>query len=126
MNPNYHLGLLHLAHLLIGIDGEVDETELLALKKIKDAENIPEELYTNFETSIKTLKERDIYHKGIELINTCSKEEKLKTFVMLYKMSEVDGRVHIKEIKLLMFSLEMAGIEFEDVVNAASKAAALL
>lgn len=126
MNSDYHLGLLFLAHLLIGIDGDIDENEVLALKKIKEAENIPEETFLVFERQVKTAKEREIYHKGLELINRCTKEEKLRTFVMLYKMSEVDGRVHVKEIKLLMFSLEMAGIEFEDVVRAAGKATALL
>jgi hypothetical protein len=30
---------------------------------------------------------------------------------------EVDGRVHSKEIRLLLYSVETAGIEFNDVVD---------
>ena len=43
----------------------------------------------------------------------------MNAFVILYKMSEVDGRVHVKEIKLLLYSIKLAGIEFDDVVNLA-------
>ena len=32
-------------------------------------------------------------------------------------MSEVDGRVHVKEVRLLLYSIKMAGIEFNDVVT---------
>jgi hypothetical protein len=35
---------------------------------------------------------------------------------MLYKLSEVDGRVHVKEIKLLLYSIKLTGVEFEDLV----------
>ncbi|MFO7259333.1 MAG: hypothetical protein DIU61_016665, partial [Bacteroidota bacterium] len=60
-----------------------------------------------------------LYNRGIALINECTRDEKLSIFATLYKMSEVDGRVHQKEIKLLLYSIESAGIEFDEVVNAA-------
>ena len=119
MNRNYQLGLLYLIHLLVGVDGDVHESETLALDKIKYKEQIDGDVLKEFESSIKNLKERDIYTKGIDMINECSREEKLRTFVTLYKMSEADGRVHVKEVRLLLYSIEMAGIEFDDVVNAA-------
>jgi uncharacterized tellurite resistance protein B-like protein len=119
MNHAYQSGLLYLIHLLIGVDGDIDDSELAALQKVRQYEKIPDELFLEFQKNIRTLRERDIYHQGIELIERCSLEEKLNAFVTLYKMSEVDGRVHLKEIKLLLFSIEKAGIEFDDVVNAA-------
>ena len=125
MNYNYHLGMLYLVHLLIGVDGDVDASELKAVKNIRAKEKIPTETIREFEKTIKELKERDIYRKGIDLLNECSKEEKLKAFVTLYKLSEVDGRVHIKEVKLLLYSIEVAGIEFDDVVNTAKNAPAI-
>lgn len=120
-NKTYQIGLLYLVHLLISADGVVDENEKKALNKIKEKENIPDSLFKEFETQVAIKKERDIYQEGIEMLNKCSEEEKLNAFVHLYKMSEVDGRVHVKEVRLLLYSIKMAGIEFNDVVARAAE-----
>jgi uncharacterized tellurite resistance protein B-like protein len=117
----YQTGLLYLAHLLISADGVIDESEKKALLRVKEKENISESLFSEFQRSIEIKKERDIYQEGIELLNKCSDEEKLNAFVHLYKMSEVDGRVHVKEVRLLLYSIKMAGIEFNDVVSKAAQ-----
>lgn len=120
MTTNYQLGLLHLAHLLISADGVVDENEKIALAKIKERENIDQAIFKKFEHDIATKKEREIYKEGIDSLNACTDEEKLKALALLYKMSEVDGRVHAKEVRLLLYSIRLTGIEFEDVVAKAS------
>lgn len=117
MSQHYHLGLLYLVKLLIDADGVADEKELEALRLIKAKENIPNEIFDTFDAGIRTMREREIYDRGIELINQCADDEKLKAFAILYKLSEVDGRVHVKEIKLLLYSINTAGLEFDDVVN---------
>ena len=117
----YQLGLLHLVRLLISADGVIDEKERTALKRIKEFEKIPDDLFDNFESTISSKKEREIYEQGIKLINECSDEQKLKAFVHLYKLSEADGSVHVKEVRLLLYSIKMAGIEFNDVVDRAAK-----
>ena len=119
MNKKYQLGLLYLVHLLVSADGIVDENELAALQRIKEREGISKETFHEFEEAVKEKKERDIYQSGIELLNQCNDEEKLRAFVTLYKMSEVDGRVHVKEVRLLLYSIKLAGIEFDDVVSQA-------
>lgn len=121
MTENYHYGLLYLVHLLVSSDGVVDETELAALQRIKVNENIPDNLFKQFEQDVQAKKEREIYEQGIQFLNRCSVEEKLRAFVILYKISEVDGRVHVKEVRLLLYSIKVAGIEFDDVVKEASK-----
>jgi uncharacterized tellurite resistance protein B-like protein len=121
MNKNYHLGLLYLVKLLIDADGVADTKELEAIRKIKEIEHISDETFDEFEKPLSELKERDIYERGINLINSCSREEKLNAFSILYCLSEVDGRVHVKEIKLLLYSIKSAGVEFDDVVNHAKK-----
>lgn len=113
---NSQLGLLYLAHLLIGADGAIDTAEFQALSKIKLKESISDEVFKKFEEAIKGKKEKEIYREGIDLMNQGTEEEKLTAFVHLYKMSEVDGRVHIKEVRLLLYSIKNAGIEFNDVV----------
>lgn len=124
MSIDYQYGLLYLVHLLMSADGVIDNKERTALQIIKQREGIPDDIFSKFEHDILTRKERDIYQAGIERLNNCSDEEKLKAFVLLYKMSEVDGRVHVKEVRLLLYSIKMAGIEFDDVVNAAAQAPA--
>lgn len=119
MNKNYQLGLLYLVKLLIDADGIADEKELEALRIIRMRENISEEIFKEFEGAISFMKEREIYNTGIDLINQCTESEKLKVFATLYCLSEVDGRVHVKEIKLLLYSIKTAGLEFDEVVNSA-------
>lgn len=123
MDPKskYQLGLLYLVRLLISADGVIDEKESTALVKIKEKEQIPDSLFQEFEASLKEKKEREIYEQGINLMNSCSDEEKLKAFVHLYKMSEADGTVHVKEVRLLLYSIKMVGIEFNDVIALAAK-----
>ena len=120
MNKNYQLGLLYLVHLLVSADGVVDEKELAALDKIRTREKIPDAVFDQFNTDISVKKERDIYQSGLEYLSQCSNEERLKAFAILYKMSEVDGRVHVKEVRLLLYSTKMTGVEFDDVVKQAS------
>jgi uncharacterized tellurite resistance protein B-like protein len=120
-NRNYQLGLLYLVHLLINADGIVNENEEKALIKIKEKEKIPTAVFDEFVSEVKSKKPKEIYQKGIQLINECDDKRKLNAFVHLYKISEVDGSVHVKEVRLLLYSIKMADIEFNDVVAAATK-----
>ncbi len=120
-NKNYHFGLLYLIRLLINADGVVESSENKALNRIKGYENIPEETLIAFEKDVIKRKEKEIYQIGIDYLNKCTDEEKLNAFVHLYKMSEADGNVHVKEVRLLLYSIRMAKIEFNDVVSHAKK-----
>jgi uncharacterized tellurite resistance protein B-like protein len=119
MNRNYQLGLLCLSHLLISADGVVDDSELKALRIIKEKEKISDALFDEFECFAKERKERELFQTGIDAINQCSAEEKIRALVLLYKLSEVDGRVHVREIRFLLYSIKLADIEFDHVVNKA-------
>lgn len=126
MNTNYQLGLLYLVHLLIDADGVADEKELEALKIVKERENISSHVIEEFENTIRRRPEVEIYRTGMELINRCPDTEKLHVFSTLYKLSEVDGRVHAKEIRMLLYSLRDAGITFDDVVNHTKQSPSIL
>jgi uncharacterized tellurite resistance protein B-like protein len=119
MTSNYHLGILNLTHLLVSADGIVDDQEKQALARLRKLEQIDDDVFEAFSQSIQSKKERDIYKEGIDSINACTDEEKLKALALLYKMSEVDGRVHAKEVRLLLYSIKLTGIEFDDVVKKA-------
>ncbi len=118
---NYHLGLLNLVHLLMNADGIIDDNEKRALIKLRELEQIPDLIFNEFNAGLATKKHREIYQEGINLMNQCTDEEKLRAFVHLYKMTEVDGYVHVKEVRLLLYSIKMAHVEFADVVALAAK-----
>lgn len=120
MTSNYQLGILNLTHLLVSADGVVDEQEKQALARLRKLEQIDDEVFEAFSQTIGSKKERDIYKEGIDSINACTDEEKLRALALLYKISEVDGRVHAKEVRLLLYSIRLTGIEFDDVVKKAS------
>jgi uncharacterized tellurite resistance protein B-like protein len=120
-SKNYQMGLLYLTHLLISADGVIDEKEFASLLRIKNKENIPDSVFKEFEDGIRNKTEKDIYKIGIDFISDCTDEEKLDAFAHLYNMSEVDGSVHVREVRLLLYSIKAAGIEFNDVVKYAKK-----
>jgi uncharacterized tellurite resistance protein B-like protein len=122
-NKNYHLGLLYMIHLLISSDGNVSEDEELALDLIKKKEGISEGTYLEFRKSLDAKRERDIYTAGIDYLALCTNDEKLDAFAHLYRLSEADGNVHVKEVRFLLYSIRMTGIEFNDVVEHAKKIA---
>ena len=117
MEKNYQLALLYFVHLLIGVDGVADETEVEALQSIKRNEKMPDPIFKDFTNKITSTPERELYQHALDHLAKCNGAEKLKVFATLYRLSEVDGRVHTKEIKLLIYSINDAGIEFNDVVD---------
>lgn len=119
-SSNSQLGLLYIAHLLISADGIIDENEYKSLQKLKNREAISDAVFKEFEAGVMGKTERDIYKTGVDLLNECSDPEKLNVFAELYNLSDVDGRVHVKEVRLLLYTIKSSGIEFNDVVAKAN------
>ena len=126
MNESYQLGLLCFCHLLIGADGVVHPQEKGAFELIRIREKISVDTYREFERIVSEKKDRDLYNYSVSLLNRCSDAEKLRVFTMLYKLSEVDGRVHLNEIRLLLYSIKLLNVEFHDVVSQANALPALI
>jgi len=123
-NLNYQLGLLHFAHLLVTVDNFIDEREKKAMRELQLEEQISEPVYHEFEKTVTPMSEREIFHEGVTFLNQCNEQEKLCALVHLYRMAEADDLVHIKEVRLLLYSLKATKVEFEDVVLAARMAKA--
>jgi|SRR6267154_759458 len=119
-NLNYQLGLLHFAHLLVTVDGVVDEREKKAMRELQVEEQIPELVFDEFEKTIIPKSEREVFQQGVSLLNQCDEQEKLCALVHLYRMAEADNQVHIKEVRLLLYSLKATNVEFDDVVLTAN------
>ncbi len=114
-NPQFQLGLLHFAHVLMNVDGSIDQREEDVLKKIKNEEKISDKTFSYFKETVKGKMEREIFEEGVELLNRCTEDERIKAFAYLYQVAAADKLFHEKEIRLLMYSLKSTNISFEDV-----------
>lgn len=119
-NINYQLGLLHLVHLLVTVDGHIDNRERMAIEAIRKEENMSEQLCKEFERKVETMKEQDIYTTGIGLLSDCSDDERLAAFVHLYKLAEADANISNKEVRFLLYGLKINNLSFEDVILSAN------
>lgn len=114
-NP-YNNGLLLLSYLVTAADGILDDAEQKALEQIADHENIDRDYLANFIKYAQALPERSVYNQGLDEISKCDRDEKLRAFSWLYRISEVDGKVHVKEVRFLLYSLRQAGIDLDEVI----------
>lgn len=115
-NKNFQLGLLHLVHLLVSVDGHVDERERAAIRAIKKEEDISDSLFTEFEHSVDGISNDTIYERGIAFLKQCSEEVCLTAFVYLYQLAEADTSISGKEVRFLFYGLQATKISFEDVI----------
>lgn len=118
---HYHNSILLFSYLIINSDGILDIQEKMAIRKICEHENIAENYLLDFVAEAPAHSEREIFNIGHEEIDQCTDEEKIKVFAWLHRISEVDGDVHVKEVRFLLYSIKKAGIDFEDVVAVADK-----
>ncbi|MBK5279548.1 MAG: hypothetical protein JJE09_11870 [Bacteroidia bacterium] len=115
-NSNFQLGLLHFVHFLVKVDGRIDERERLAIIKIRKEENISDSVFKDFEKSVLSRSEQEIYSRGAELLNTCTEEEKICAFVHLYRLAQADSILSTKEARFLMYGLELTNIDLDEVI----------
>jgi uncharacterized tellurite resistance protein B-like protein len=117
-SPNYHLGLLYLSHILISADGVIHEEEQKALIRFKEEEKIPSSVYDEFQRDVKSKKLSVIYQRGLDMINECTVEEKKRAFTHLFKLCAVDGSIHVKEVKLLLYSAKLTDSDLKEIMDA--------
>lgn len=114
--------ILYLTYLIVYSDGEYDESEKSAVDYIRSQEGVSDGDYQQFLIDVQNISERELYERAMAMIDECpSHEDKLSVFVWLYKLSEVDGTVHAKEVRFLLYSLKKVGVDFEEVKEASDK-----
>jgi len=118
-NLNYQLGLLYFVHVLVKVDGNIDESERNAILAIQKEEKISDEVFNDFQEKAAHISEQEMYTRGIEYLTLCSEDERLAAFVHLYKLAEVDSGISNKEVRFLLYGLKVTNLSFEDVVLSA-------
>jgi uncharacterized tellurite resistance protein B-like protein len=119
-SSNYQLGLHHFVHLLVTVDGHIDDRERAAILAIRKEEQIPDVVAETFELKATNSDEQQIYLEGNELLSGCTDDERLSAFVHLYKLAEADASISNKEVRFLLYGLKANKVSFEDVVLSAN------
>lgn len=118
---SYTVGLLALMSVLVNSDGEISENELNYLQRIKDAEGIPDQDFDAYTNTILGKSEKEVYQIGMDAINRCSDNEKLNAFARMYHMAQADGVIHVKEVRLLLYAVKTAQVDFNMVMEKANQ-----
>ncbi len=122
----YSTGLLALISVLVSSDGEISEKEIEYVQKIRESEAIPARLFDSIRESILGKTEREVYQIGIDSINQCTEEEKLRAFVKMYQMAMADGVIHVKEVRLLLYAIKITQVNINTVVKMAEATVAVI
>jgi hypothetical protein len=119
---SFSTGLLALTTVLISSDGEISEKELDYVQKIRESEGIPDALFNQFKSAVLGKTEREVYQLGIDSLNACSEDMRTRAFVKMYQMAMVDGVIHVKEVRLLLYAVKTTNVDINMVVKLAEQA----
>ncbi len=111
VNSNYHKGLLFISYLLINSDQEISDHELYYLHKMRVEEGVSDEVFSEHFMSLLGKDEREIYQIGIDAINLCGDDQKLKIFSRLYQMALSDKVLRVKEVRFILYAIKLTNID---------------
>jgi hypothetical protein len=112
---NYETGLLYLTHLVSLEDGIEDESEMLALEKIKVIEGISDETYNEFMEDKDALAKNDLYQTALDALRECKPDQVMRVFAWIFAMIEVDGHIHVREARFMMYIIKAFDLSLEKV-----------
>ena len=114
---HYTKGLLFITYLLINSDKEISDDELFYLHKMRVEEGISDEVFTDHFKSLLGKDEREIYQIGIEAINHCPDDQKLKIFTRLYQMALSDKVLRVKEVRFILYAIKLTNVAINAVMQ---------
>lgn len=117
MNRNYNRGLLYISYLLITSDQEISEDELYHLNKMRVEEGISDEIFGMLFTSLMEKSEQEIYQVGIDSINNCPDDQKIRIFKRLHQMAMADGILRVKEVRFVLYALKLVRADKEKLLK---------
>jgi hypothetical protein len=118
---HYHKGLLFVTYLLINSDKEISDNELYYLHKMRVEEGISDGVFAEHFKSLLGKDEREIYQIGIDSINLCPDELKLKIFSRLYQMALSDKVLRVKEVRFILYAIKITQVDINTVIKMADK-----
>jgi hypothetical protein len=119
----FQQGLLYVAYLLIHSDQEISDNELVYLHKMRVEEGMTDSEFAEHFKSIIGKSDREIYQIGIEALNTCPDEYKIRAFVRLYQMALADKVLRAREVRFILYAIKLANVDIDAVMNRLEQAA---
>lgn len=116
---NYHKGLLFVTYLLINSDKEISDNELYYLHKMRIEEGVSDDVFTEHFKSLLGKNEREIYQIGIDAINLCTDDQKIKAFTRLYQMALSDKVLRVKEVRFILYAIKITHVDINIIVERA-------
>jgi len=114
---NYHKGLLYLTYLLINPDHEISDNELYYLHKMRIEEGMTDAVFAEHFKSLIGKPEQEVYQIGIESLNRCPREYRIKVFKRLYHMALTDGILRTREVRFILYSINLPHVEMNSVMQ---------
>jgi hypothetical protein len=118
---NYHKGLLFITYLLINSDKEISDNELYYLHKMRIEEGVSDDVFTEHFKSLLGKNEREIYQIGIDAINLCTDDQKIRAFTRLYQMALSDKVLRVKEVRFILYAIKITHVDINIIVERAHK-----
>ena len=118
---HYTKGLLFVTYLLINSDKEISDDELFYLHKMRVEEGISDEVFTDHFKSLLGKNEQEIYQIGIDAINLCPDDQKLKIFTRLYQMALSDKVLRVKEVRFILYAIKLTNVDINAVMRMVDK-----
>jgi uncharacterized tellurite resistance protein B-like protein len=113
----YQKGLLFLTYLLINTDKEISDNELYYLHKMRVEEGISDETFADHFKSLLGKIEQEIYQIGIDAINLCTNDQKLRIFDRLYQMALSDKVLRVKEVRFILYATKLTQVDVSNVAR---------
>jgi len=117
---HYNKGLLFLTYLLISSDKEISDNELYYLHKMRVEEGMTDDTFVEYFTSLIGKSEKEIYQIGIDSLNLCSDELKIKAFSKLNQMAISEKVLSPKEIRFIFYAIKLSNDKVESFINRTS------
>jgi hypothetical protein len=112
----YHKGLFFITYLLLNSDNEINDNELFYLHKMRVEEGMSDATFAEHFKSIIGKSEHEIYQIGIDSLNLCPEELKIRAFAILYNMAFTENVVRPREVRLLLYAMNFTQMDLDKVL----------
>ena len=113
---HYHKGLFFITYLLLNTDSEINDNELYYLHKMRVEEGMSDATFADHFKSIIGKSEQEIYQIGIDSLNLCPEELKVRAFGILYNMAFTENVVRPREVRLLLYAMNFTQMNLDKVL----------
>lgn len=107
ISDDYYKGLLFLSYLLIISNNEINDNELYYLHKMRVEEGMTNDAFAEYLNSLIGKPEKEIYQIGINAMNCCADELKMRALSILNKMASSDKLFTPKEVQLISYAINI-------------------